>query len=96
MNKFVILSLTMAFTACTAFAQGEAAIPAAINSRIFSTQNASPFGSLERTQYTNRSINRLETKNKTTVQQQIQDKHEISDTEKDEKGGLLKGIRVIW
>lgn len=96
MKKLAILSLIMALTACSAFAQGEAVIPAAINSRIFSTQNASPFDSLERTQYTNRSINQLETKNRTTIQQQIQDNQDITRTEKDEKGGLFKGFRVIW
>lgn len=96
MKKFITLSLTLLLSALTALADGEAMIPAAINSRIFSTQNAQPLDTIERSHYTNSSIYQLESKNKSDIQQQIQDKNDISVSDKKKKGGFFEGFRVIW
>ncbi len=94
--KKIILSLITILLSCApAFAEGAINAQSVIDSRIFSTQGAQPFETLERTNYTNSAIMNLE--DKSSPRPEIQ-KNENIIPEEEPKGlkGLFKGFRVIW
>ena len=95
MKKFILSLITILLCYTPVFAEGAVNVHSAIDSRIFSTQGAQPFETLERTNYTNSAIMNLE--DKSSPRPEIQ-KNENIIPEEEPKGlkGLFKGFRVIW
>lgn len=92
MKKLLILITFLQILNQPALANPEI-LPSAVNSRIFSTQNATPLYSLERSNYNNQSIYKLEYKNKQEHKQSLQDTPIEKQTEKE---NIFKGLRIIW
>ena len=95
MKNFILLLITILLSTSTVFAEGAVNFQSAIDSRIYSTQGAQPFDTLERNNYTNTEIMNLESKS--NPHPDIQKDANIVPIH-EEKGlkGLFKGFRVIW
>lgn len=96
MKSLYFTLLTILFVQQTVFAEGAMNVSAQINSRMFSTQAAHQYETLEKEYYQNRAIRQIENRNyqPTTYTKQIP----IENTP-EKKGGLkdlFKGFRVIY
>lgn len=97
MQKIILLTITILSTATFTLAEGALNMQGQIiNSRIFSTQSAHQYETLERDNYQNSAIMQIEQKN---YQPSAYKKQPVADNQEAEEKGiknLFKGFRIIY
>lgn len=97
MKKIVLLVITMFSTVAFALAEGALNMQGQIiNSRIFSTQSAHQYETLEKGNYQNNAIMQIEQKNYQPASYQKQNNSDTQETEEKSLKNLFKGFRIIY